>query len=317
MQTQIFTPSQIEQAARLIRSDEIVAFPTETVYGLGASIFSKIAIAKIFRAKGRPQDNPLIAHISALDQVESLSKGVPESFYLLADAFFPGPLTLVVNRGESVPQIASGGLSTIAIRQPNCEIAHALIAAVGTPLVAPSANLSGRPSSTSADHVLSDLKGLIAGVIDGGRTNIGIESTVLDLVSFERPTILRPGKVTKSEIESVLGVEIDIYTSGPKASPGMQYRHYAPEAPVRVFHDRALLEGYLALAPHCRRLLLSEMPIKGSFDHFLLKTESFYSILRLADQEHYEEVVILCDHTINAGLMNRIEKLEGCESHCH
>lgn len=306
MKTQIFTPDQIEEAAALIRNLEIVAFPTETVYGLGASIFSVEAIQKIFLAKGRPQDNPLIAHIAHPDQIALLTKELPETFYPLVEAFFPGPLTLVVKRADRVPEMASGGLPTIALRQPASELALGLIHAVGDPLVAPSANLSGRPSSTSARHVLDDLEGRIAGVLDGGDSLIGIESTVLDLVSFSCPTILRPGGVSSDEIEAVLGREVDHYSTGPKGSPGMRYRHYAPKAPVKLFQSRESFENYMVTTPPCRRLVLSQS-ISG---HLPLEMKSFYATLRRADKEHYDEVVFLADlEQLDRALANRIEKV--------
>jgi L-threonylcarbamoyladenylate synthase len=305
MKTQIFVPEQVEEAAQLIRNQEVVAFPTETVYGLGASIFSEEAIQKIFEAKGRPQDNPLIAHIGNLEQIELLAKELPKTFNALVKAFFPGPLTLVVHRLDSVPGIACGGLATIGIRQPGAPLARALINAAGVPLAAPSANLSGRPSATAARHVLDDLEGRIAGIIDGGQCQIGIESTVLDLVSFARPTILRPGGVTRAEIEKILGTEIDLYSKGPKGSPGMRYRHYAPRAPVKLFQSEVEFEGYMTAAPSARRMILSQA-ING---HIPLDRKTFYADLRRADEEQYDEVVIFADlKQLDPALVNRIEK---------
>lgn len=301
----------IDKAASLLREGELVAFPTETVYGLGASVFDEVAILKIFAAKGRPQDNPLIAHVADLDSVALIAKEIPTDFYLLAERFFPGPLTLIVARHPQVPAIASAGLDTIAIRQPSSEVALALIRAVGSPLVAPSANLSGRPSSTTADHVLHDLKGRIAAVIDAGSCAIGIESTVLDLVSFEKPTILRPGFVSHEQLEHVLGKEVVFYTKGKMASPGMKYRHYAPEAPVKVFFTQEEIEAYLASSPRCKRMLLSHEPMEGRADHFLLLARDLYANLRYADTHHYDEVLLLCDADVqnDLGLMNRISRM--------
>lgn len=204
MKTQIFSEKQIPEAAALLKKGEIVAFPTETVYGLGGLLFDSLAVEKIYEAKGRPQTKPLTAHISALAQVEQIGFEIPEEFYQLAEIFFPGPLTLVLKKLSHIPDIVTAGTPTIGIRFPNHRIAQQLIDAVGGPLVAPSANLSGKPSPKSAGDVLRDLEGKISAVIDGGICPLGIDSTVLDLVSFEEPRILRRGKITQAELESVL-----------------------------------------------------------------------------------------------------------------
>lgn len=311
MDTEILKISQISRAAQLLRKGELVAFPTETVYGLGASLFDQAAIEKIYKAKGRPQDNPLIAHIADLSFVQEIAIDIPEAFYHLAERFFPGPLTLIIKRSAKVPAIASAGLDTIAIRQPLNPIANELIRAVGHPLVAPSANRSGKPSSTTAGHVLHDLGGKIAAVIDAGPCSIGIESTVLDLVSFERPTLLRPGSITKDDLEKILGREIDYYTHGPQTSPGMRYRHYAPDAPVKLFFSQSELENHLTTTPRCKRMLLSQKTLLGGVDHFVLLAQTLYANLRQADDEHYDEVLLLCDEQMqqDAGLMNRIARI--------
>lgn len=318
MKTEVLKATEVDLAAAWIKKGQLVAFPTETVYGLGASIFNPEAINRVFYAKGRPQDNPLIAHIADLASVQKIAQDVPNAFFVLAEHFFPGPLTLIVKRHPNVPDIASAGLDTVAIRQPRSSIALGLIRAVGEPLVAPSANLSGRPSSTTAQHVLHDLDGKIAAVIDAGPCPIGIESTVLDLVSFERPTILRPGFVTKQQIEAVLKEEVLIYTQGKMASPGMKYRHYTPDAPVKVFFHQRDLEEYLAGSPKCKRMLLSKGPMNGRSDHYLLLAQNLYATLRQADEERYDEVLLLCDEEVqqDAGLMNRITRMVGSHESC-
>lgn len=204
MRTQIFSEKQIPEAASLLKKGEIVAFPTETVYGLGGSLFDSFAVEKIYVAKGRPQTKPLTAHISALSQVEQIGFEIPDEFYILAEVFFPGPLTLILKKLPIIPENVTAGTQTIGIRFPNHRIAQQLIHAVGGPLVAPSANLSGKPSPKSAGDVLQDLEGKIAAVIDGGICPLGIDSTVLDLVSFDQPRILRHGKITKADLEAVL-----------------------------------------------------------------------------------------------------------------
>ncbi|MDZ4163969.1 MAG: L-threonylcarbamoyladenylate synthase [Smithellaceae bacterium] len=223
---------KIARAARVIKEGGLVAFPTETVYGLGADAFNPAAIEKIFIAKGRPRDNPLIVHIADRSMLANLARSFPRRARALSEKFWPGPLTLVLKKKAHVPAEVSAGLSTVAIRMPANPIALSLIRAAGTPLVAPSANLSGRPSPTRARHVREDLGGLIDLIIDGGSTPIGMESTVVDFTG-RYPKILRPGAVTAAQIEAIIGPVIPAGeredTFQPK-SPGMKYRHYAPRA---------------------------------------------------------------------------------------
>jgi len=308
MHTKILTQNEIEEAAALLKSGEVVAFPTETVYGLGAPIFEPKVVERIFSIKKRALDNPLIAHIATLDDCDQIAQELPDSFFQLAKAFFPGPLTLVVRKKESVPSIVSAGLETIAIRMPQHPLAKALIEAVGGPLVAPSANLSGRPSSTTAEHVLEDFEGKIAAVIDGGPCLHGMESTVIDLCSFERPTLLRYGALSKEVIEATFKQEIIVYTKGPKSSPGMKYRHYAPQVPVKLFFDRDSFENY----PRKNGLILSTSPLATAY--LPLQAQSLYAHLRLADQNGYDEVVVLCEDKSDLTLLNRLEKITN-ESH--
>ncbi len=202
MKTQIFSEKQIQEAAVLLKKGEIVAFPTETVYGLGGCLFDRDAIEKIYVAKGRPKAKPLSAHIASLDQVLLLAEDIPEAFYRLAKRFFPGPLTLILKKKASIPDFVTGFTETIGIRFPNHPVALSLIKAAGMPLAAPSANISGRPSPISAEQVLQDLDGKIAAIVDGGACPLGVDSTIFDLVSFK---ILRQGKISQAEIESVCG----------------------------------------------------------------------------------------------------------------
>lgn len=233
-----------EAAAEFIRRGGIVAFPTETVYGLGASVFDENAVARIFDAKRRPADNPLIAHIATIDQMEELSDDVNELARKFIAAFFPGPLTLVLPKSDKVPPIATAGLDTIGVRMPRFDLAHKFLAACGTPVVAPSANLSGRPSPTTWQAVLEDLDGRIDCIIQGDATEIGLESTVVDCTS-EVPLVLRSGSVTLDHLRSVVP-ETEIYGSDvsetPK-SPGMKHRHYSPRARVVVIEDRCDIAG--------------------------------------------------------------------------
>ena len=232
----------IKKAAEIIKRGGLVAFPTETVYGLGANGLDENAVPKIYEAKGRPSDNPLILHISKLDEIEHIVKEIPKSALILAEEFWPGPLTMVFKKSERIPYRTTGGLESVAIRMPSNKIARELIKAAGVPIAAPSANSSGRPSPTKAAHVIYDLDGKIDMVIDGGEVDIGIESTIVD-VTGEVPVILRPGFITEKMLSEAIGrVEIDEVVKSlspdkdlkPKA-PGMKYRHYAPRGKMTIY----------------------------------------------------------------------------------
>ena len=233
----------MQEAGDLIAAGELVAFPTETVYGLGGDALDPEASKKIYSAKGRPSDNPLIVHISDFSDLERIAKTVPEDARKLSDAFWPGPLTMIVEKGDAVPYATTGGMDTVAVRMPNHPIALDLIRRSGCLIAAPSANTSGRPSPTEAAHVAEDLSGKIAMIIDGGPVGIGIESTIIDLTE-DTPMVLRPGYITPQMLSKVLGKEVIIDpgiiaaddTRKPKA-PGMKYKHYAPKA------DMAIVDG--------------------------------------------------------------------------
>lgn len=228
----------VEEAGQILRRGGLVAFPTETVYGLGANALDGKAVARIFEVKGRPADNPLIVHLARREDVDSLVKSVPPSAKALMEKFWPGPLTLVLPVGKLIPEEVTAGLQTVAVRMPGHPVALALIRAAAVPVAAPSANLSGRPSPTSAEHVMQDLNGRIEAVLDGGAAGVGVESTVLDLTT-PVPVILRPGGITPEELKSVLGevkIEPAAAAGFPEGeaprSPGMKYTHYAPRAPL-------------------------------------------------------------------------------------
>ena len=233
--------SVMEMAGEILRRGEMVAFPTETVYGLGANALDESASAKIYEAKGRPSDNPLIVHISKEEQLEPLVKEIPEKARLLMEKFWPGPLTLIFKKKDTVPDGTTGGLDTVAIRMPDNAVALAMIDAAKVPIAAPSANTSGRPSPTTANHVMDDMNGRISMILDGGAVGIGIESTIVD-VTGEIPMILRPGYINKSMLENVVGeVAIDKAILGPMdenahpKAPGMKYKHYAPKADFTMY----------------------------------------------------------------------------------
>ena len=241
------TPADAEayaQAGTLVRAGQVVAFPTETVYGLGANALNPQAVAKIFAAKGRPQDNPLIVHIARKEDIDSLTTGLNANARKIMEHFMPGPLTIIVPKAEIIPDVTSAGLDTVGVRFPINKYAQEFILACGCPIAAPSANLSGRPSPTNAQDVLEDMQGKVAGILDGGSCGVGLESTVVDTTS-PVPTICRPGGVTYEMLTEVLGaVEIDPALLGDKnfkpIAPGMKYRHYAPKEPVYLLEGNAV-----------------------------------------------------------------------------
>ncbi|MEX0719142.1 MAG: L-threonylcarbamoyladenylate synthase [Balneolaceae bacterium] len=306
----------IKYYIKLIKSGEVVAFPTETVYGLGADALNPAAIKKVFSLKSRPADNPLIVHISSSDQIHNFAAEIPASALELMAAFWPGPLTLVFKKKPLVLDLITAGLETVALRMPDHAVALKLITETGA-LVAPSANKSGRPSPTKAEHVLADF-GDDFPVIDGGATEIGIESTVLDLTS-NVPSILRPGKIGKAEIESVLGKEINITDeeniNTPK-SPGQKYSHYKPKAGVQ-YGSISIIENNILYLVQDEKFSGSKNMIHYSGNLELLSKE-LYDRFRQADIEGYASVFIeqieayqKKNPSLYTALMNRIQKAVG------
>lgn len=232
---------KLNEAGEILRNGGLVAFPTETVYGLGGNALLKKASKDIYAAKGRPSDNPLIVHISDMDELPQLVETVPEMAVKLAESFWPGPLTMVMRKSDIVPYETTGGLDTVAVRMPEHKVANMLIKLSGVPVAAPSANISGRPSPTTAAHCIEDLSGRIEAIVDGGASSIGVESTIVDL-SGEDPVLLRPGAVTLEMLRACLSRDVLLDPAlekpldkdiRPKA-PGMKYRHYAPKAPMII-----------------------------------------------------------------------------------
>ncbi|MDR0531549.1 MAG: threonylcarbamoyl-AMP synthase [Oscillospiraceae bacterium] len=246
------TPADIARAARLLRAGELVAIPTETVYGLAANALDPAAVRSIFAAKGRPQDNPLIVHVPDIGAAEPLAADMPAKARELAERFWPGPLTIILKKSERIPDVVSAGLGTVALRVPAHPAALGLLRVCGLPLAAPSANLSGSPSPTTAAHVLHDFDGKIAAALDGGPCRVGVESTVVTLAA-PAPTLLRPGGVAPEALRAVLG-ELEISSAvaralrpdEPAASPGMKYKHYAPNAELILI--RGSLPDFLGCA---------------------------------------------------------------------
>lgn len=325
----------IAEAVAIIRSGGLVAFPTETVYGLGANALDKKAARKIFTAKSRPVDNPLIVHIAKLRQLNDLAADVPACAKKLIGAFWPGPLTLVFRKKSAVPDLVTAKGSTVAVRMPDHPIAHALIKAAGMPIAAPSANRSGRPSATSAQDVFADLGGKVELILDAGKTRLGLESTVVD-VSGREPAILRPGAVTKEALESVLKIPV-MYKSnlrGATRSPGMKYRHYAPKAKIVVIsckspakmvaQERLLIAhlrsqkkrvGILATLPKViRRPKVDAICFVGSTPSRVAR--NLFRCFRQLDKEKID--IILAEGVAEQGLgmaiMNRLTKAAASDS---
>ena len=286
--------TMIEEAGRIIRKGGLVAFPTETVYGLGGDALNPESSKKIYAAKGRPSDNPLIVHIADKKDLYRIVREVPEKAKKLMEAFWPGPLTMIFYKNELVPQATTGGLDTVAVRMPSDRIAAAFIRAAGGFVAAPSANVSGRPSTTTAAHVEEDLSGRIEMILDGGQAVIGLESTIVDM-SVEPPVILRPGAVTKEMMEAVIGpLEVDKAIIAPDSgvkpkAPGMKYRHYAPRA------DLAVVEGPTEAVIAAINQLAEEAEAEGKRVGIIAtdETKDRYPkglVLSLGARKHEEEI---------------------------
>lgn len=303
-------------AADFIRRGEVVAFPTETVYGLGADLFNPSAVARIFAAKGRPADNPLIAHISSLDQIQLIANQPGQAARKLIEAFFPGPLTIVVRKKSVVPAIATAGLETIGIRMPRHKIASALITEAGVPLAAPSANASGRPSPTTWNAVRDDLDGKISCILKGDQAEVGLESTVVDCTGAV-PAVLRAGAVTLEELRSVTS-RIRIANSDShdlRRSPGTRYRHYAPRARVRLVEhpDQAAPSNgsaFIGLTKPKRNAGFEAVKICQAIPDY---ARSLFSYFRWCDERGIG--TIYCEIVPEAGLgvalMDRLKRAAG------
>lgn len=334
MHTQVLSPdeSSITLASRLFHEGQLVGFPTETVYGLGANALDPDAVRSIFAAKGRPADNPLIVHIWSRDQLKDLCE-IPALTEKLMDAFWPGPLTMLFPRKETVPDVVTAGLSTVAVRMPSHPVAFEMLKVCNLPIAAPSANRSGKPSPTTAKHVLDDMDGIIPLILDGGSCDVGVESTVLD-VCHGQPTILRPGGITKEMLEEVLGQEVALAGSilrplkpDEKAlSPGMRYKHYAPSGTV------TLVTGETDKVLSAMKKLVAEARADGQHSCVMCFTEHMealkdcdphdigsvssdaevahrlFDTLRRLDDEHMDQIYseVVLPEGVGLAVMNRL-----------
>ncbi len=312
----------IEEAAKLILKGELVVFPTETVYGLGANAFDEEAVRKIFAAKGRPQDNPLIVHICKKEQVEEIAEDIPEAFYALADRFMPGPFSIILKKSPKIPYVVTAGGETVGIRMPDNEWARALIEA-SAPLAAPSANRSKHISPTSARHVYEDLNGKVPLILDGGACRVGIESTVLDLTE-DVPVILRPGAVTADMLADILGeVSLNGRVIKIAKAPGMKYTHYAPDSEAVCAGDiRAAVREYDRAVSAGRRPVIVARDIYRDVvgDRQIVSlgitaddcARNIYAALHAAEKiSDYIIVEEIKGQGIEASVMNRIDKATG------
>ncbi len=316
--------SLIREAASILRNGGVVAFPTETVYGLGADALNPVAIQKIFEAKGRPSDNPLIVHIDSVERIFEYGKDISPIALQLAKTFMPGPITLVVRHSAIIPNIVTAGLDTVALRMPNHAVPLALVKALNLGIVGPSANRSGRPSPTTAYHVLDDMEGKIDMILDAGETRIGIESTVVDTTS-DIPVILRPGGITREQLEAVIG---EVRTSNDilelQRSPGTRHRHYAPHADVILIEPYNVQQFLMVWnyfhqeGKHVRALVYSEDVIHSnnhqSFDLLPNTTEGYshniFAELRRLDQEGAEVIIIesVEERGLGVAVMDRLRR---------
>lgn len=322
---------EVNAAAEILRSGGLVGIPTETVYGLGANGLNESAVRAIFEAKGRPQDNPLILHIPGADWLERFCRDIPDAAYLLAEHFWPGPLTMILKRRENVPDVTTGGLDTVGVRCPDHPVALSIIEAADIPIAAPSGNISGRPSPTCARHMVEDMDGRIDGIVDGGACGVGVESTIIDL-TVTPPRVLRPGGLPLEKLRAVLGeISVDKAVTAPLAegekprAPGMKYRHYAPKAPVTVvtgesgqtavyIREKAGEKtGVICFAEY--RELFNGCTVEsiGSAADKAEQARRIFDALRAFDETDVEAIYAQCpdDEGLGLAIANRLKKAAG------
>jgi L-threonylcarbamoyladenylate synthase len=328
MKTQLLTENDIDRAAEIIKSGGLVALPTETVYGLGADALNEKALSSIFEVKGRPADNPLIIHVSSASELDKWCNAIPPAAYGLAEVFWPGPLTMLLEKKPVIPSLVTAGLSTVAVRCPRHPLALELIRRSGVPIAAPSANPSGKPSPTTAEHVLGDIGGRIEAVLDGGPCTVGLESTIIDL-TVSPPRILRPGGISKEQLVEALGVvEVDgglINQDEKPKSPGMKYRHYAPQAELIILSgDRQRIFDYINAAPNegsavlCydgdQHYITDKLCVSyGSENTPSTLAENLFASLRKLDRADIKMIYARCpsEEGLGFAVANRLKKAAG------
>lgn len=331
METEVLSVREVDKAAEIIKRGGLVAMPTETVYGLAADALNGEAVAKIFRAKGRPMDNPLIVHIARVEQINELVSEFPEKARILAEKFWPGPLTIILPKSDRIPDEVSAGLDTVAVRLPGHAAARELIEK-SCPLAAPSANLSGSPSPTTAGHVWQDMNGRIDAIIDGGACEVGVESTVISL-AVDPPRLLRPGGITPAQLRDAIGeITVDSAVCHPlgegqqAASPGMKYKHYAPKANVILIKGSA--EAYIRYVNERQGENAAAMCCDEDTEYITLPcismgkeneheshAQRIFSLLRLADERGYSTVYARCtgEDGVELAVYNRMLRASGFE----
>jgi L-threonylcarbamoyladenylate synthase len=312
----------IERAVAALRAGELVAFPTETVYGLGADAENAAAVRRIFEVKGRPADHPLIVHLSGADRLSDWAAEIPESAWRLAERFWPGPLTLILSRSRRVNDVVTGGLDTVGLRVPNHAIALNLLRLFGGGVAAPSANRFGRVSPTTADHVQEDLGSDVAVILDGGACSVGLESTIVDLSSSE-PSILRPGGVTAEQLEAVLGHRVSLRSGGPVRSPGQHALHYSPRARVAIVDEACLAERASAEQSRGARTVVlccdCRVPQPAGFERLPLPdslgdlAQSLYATLREVDRRGFDLALVVLppEAGLGAAIADRLRRAAG------
>lgn len=329
MKTEILIPNKENYAkcAELVRSGELVAFPTETVYGLGANAFCAEAVKKIYLAKGRPSDNPLIVHVASPDDVEKVARSVPEKARTVIEKFMPGSVTVVLPKRPEILDCVTGGLDTVAVRMPDHEVALAFIKACGVPVCAPSANTSTRPSPTSPMHVYDDLNGKIAAILDGGECKVGVESTVIDFVG-DTPRLLRAGGMPIETLEAEIGPIVHNVKSNVPLCPGMKYKHYSPTADVTVVlpctaQVKKVKELYKSLTDAGKKtVILSLRNHVGEYAHRNVTdvgadsreyAHNLFAALRNCDKEGYDAAIAegVSEENYGLSVMNRLIKAAG------
>jgi len=319
----------IDQCAEMLKKGQLVVFPTETVYGLGASAFDEDAVQAVFKAKGRPADNPLIVHISDMKMLKAVVQDIPKTAHKLMKTFWPGPLSIVLKKKYIVADSVTCGLDTVAVRMPSHPVAHELIKRTGVPIAAPSANTSGKPSGTLATHTIEDLKGKVAAIIDSGKCAYGLESTVIDL--SDKPILLRPGAVTLEQLEATIGnIEVADPNAKKPRCPGMKYRHYAPKTRFVFVVGKDNVEIKVKMEKKCKELLKqdkkiiiicskelsdeldlsTEIYVVGKKNDHLLLGANIFKVLRDLDKKEYDCILMgSCpEEGIGRAINNRVRK---------